>query len=277
MKNKTTNFFSNRWFYRLTALVFAILLFVYVNGGKLGDVRKANDNGTNSSLTSTKTKTITMPLELTVNSDKYVVTGYPETVKVTLTGPAALVTTTSNTQNFKVYVDLNHYSIGKHKVAIKQTGLNKDLNYKIKPDKISVNIENRKTVTMPVDVVLNQKKVADGYKIGKPTSSIQNVKVTGSVSEVNKVDRVVASISITNNAKKDVNRHVTLQAIDKDGNTVSVVVTPQTTNVVVPITSTDSNSTDSSSANKTSTKTESTSSSSESNSSESRDDENASS
>lgn len=267
--NEVSGFFSNRWFYRLIALVFAILLFVYVNGSKLENVRQSG-SGTNSSLTSNKKKTITMPLELTVDSDKYVVSGYPENVKVTLSGPAALVTTTANTQNFKVYVDLNSYGAGNHTVKIKQSGLNKDLNYDLKPNNINVKIENRKTVTKSVDVVLSSRKIADGYKLGKATSSVSSVKVTGSVGEINKVRQVIASVNIANDTKKDISRHVTLQAIDKEGNTVNVVVTPQTADVTIPVTrdadsssggdSSDSGSSENSSATSSSIESESTSS-----------------
>ena len=55
-----------------------------------------------------------MPLDLTVNSQKYVVSGYPQYVKVKISGPSALVTTTMNTQNFKVYANLNNLGSGEH-------------------------------------------------------------------------------------------------------------------------------------------------------------------
>ncbi|KRO08240.1 hypothetical protein IV59_GL001286 [Paucilactobacillus hokkaidonensis] len=224
------------------------MLFAYVNGSKLDNVRHGSDNGKNSILTSNKKKTISMPLELNVNSDRYVVTGYPQNVKIAINGPSALVTTTANTQNFKISADLTALGAGKHKITLKPSGLNSDISYQIDPKTITVDIQKRKTVTVPVNVVLSQKKVADGYKLGKATASAQTATITGSVDEVSKVDRVIASVNVTNDSKKDINKRVTLQAVDQKGNTVSVVITPQTTNVVVPITSDDDSSSSSSSS-----------------------------
>lgn len=244
--NKHVGLFNNRWFFRIITLIFAVLLFVYVNGSKLDNVRHGSDNGKSSILTSNKKKTISMPLELSVNSDRYVVSGYPQNVKVAIKGPAALVTTTANTQNFKISADLTSLGAGKHKVKLTQSGLNNDLSYQIKPKTITVDIQTRRTVTVPVNVLLSQKEIATGYKLGKATTSAQTATITGSVSEVNKVDRVVASINVAKDTKADINKRATLQAIDENGNTVSVVITPQTTSVVVPVTSDDSSSSSSS-------------------------------
>ncbi|KIS03931.1 CdaR family protein [Paucilactobacillus wasatchensis] len=259
--NEHANWFNSRWFFRLFTLGLAILLFVYVNGSKLDNVRQGSDNGKNSILTSNKKKTISVPLELNVNSNRYVATGYPQNVKVKISGPAALITTTANTQNFKIYADLTGLGTGKHKVTVKQSGLNKDISYQIKPKTITVDIQARKTVTVPINVVLSQKEVADGYTLGKPTTSAETATITGSVSEVERVDRLIASVNVSKTTKKSINKRVTLQAVDSKGNTVSVVITPQTTNVVVPVTSSDDNSSSSSSSNSTSSKSKQTSSS----------------
>lgn len=104
-----------------------------------------------------KTQTLKIPLEVESNSEKYVVTGFPQYVKIKITGPSALVTTTANTQNFKVYADLTKLGTGKHEVRLKASGLNKELSYTITPAKIKVNIQSRNTATVPVEVRLSSK------------------------------------------------------------------------------------------------------------------------
>ena len=78
--NKPQNPFNSRWFFRISALVLAVLLFIYVNGEKLGNTHKTELNTETTSLTSTQKKTLTMPLALTVDSDRYIVSGYPKNV-----------------------------------------------------------------------------------------------------------------------------------------------------------------------------------------------------
>lgn len=233
--NKPQNPFNSRWFFRISALVLAVLLFIYVNGEKLGNTHKTELNTETTSLTSTKKKTLTMPLDLTVDSDRYIVSGYPKNVKVTVSGPAALVTATANTQNFKVYADLSSLGPGKHVVKPKQTGLNNDLTYHFKPKQFTVLIQSRKTESMAVQTKVDTSQLADGYKAGQATTSTDNVQITGAIAEVNKVDHVVASVSLSKKDKTNISKQVTLQAVDKNGNTVNVVITPQTTTIKIPI------------------------------------------
>ena len=129
--------------YRLFALLLAVLLFAYVNSAKVSSTRQqTSTNSGKTSLTATKKESVRVPLQLDVNSQKYFVTGYPEMVKVVLSGPSALVTTTANTQNFKVYASLKGLGTGLHKVKLHE-GLNKDIN-RLTPRTITVDVQTRK-------------------------------------------------------------------------------------------------------------------------------------
>ena len=141
MKNDKMGLFDHVWVLRIVSLVLAILLFIYVTGSKSSDTRQSSQNGQNTALMANKTQTLKIPLEVESNSEKYVVTGFPQYVKIKITGPSALVTTTANTQNFKVYADLTKLGTGKHEVRLKASGLNKELSYTITPAKIKVNIQ----------------------------------------------------------------------------------------------------------------------------------------
>lgn len=236
MGKDTKGFFRRKWFLRIISLILALFLFMYVNGSKSGFLRQnTRNNNQSSALMSDKSATIKMPLDVTIDNSKYIVSGYPQYVKVRVTGPSALVTTTSNTQNFKIYADLSDLTPGRHRVKLKTSGLNSELTSKIEPNYINVNIQPRKTITMKVTIRLSTKDLDNGYKLGRPHSDIQTVQVTGSKNEVNQVDKIVAFVAIPHNAKDNVSRQVTLQALDRNGQTLNVVISPTTTNVSIPI------------------------------------------
>lgn len=225
------------WLYRILALILAILLFSYVNSTKSSSNNQSSSTGSTTSLTATKTMTVSVPLQLNVNSNKYFVTGYPQKVKVTLKGPLALVTTTANTQNFKVYAALSDLGVGKHKVTLHQEGLNHEIESTIKPAKITVDIEPRRTVSFPVKVRYNSQNIAAGYSAGKATSDTTTVKATGAANEISRVKQVVAQLTVPANTKKTISSQAVIEAIDRSGKTVNVILTPSTTTVNLPITS----------------------------------------
>ncbi|MCL0311513.1 CdaR family protein [Apilactobacillus sp. TMW 2.2459] len=232
-------FFNSPWFYRLLALVFALLLFLYVNQSKFLN-GSYNQNYTDSKITqlsSNKHETISVPLQLNLNSNKYFVTGYPEKVSVKLSGPAALVITTVNTQNFKVYANLSNLKVGKHRVKLYEEGLNNEIKYSINPAYINVEVQKRSTKTFSVHAKFDKKNIADGYHAGTPILGTQSVKATGAENEINKISSVVARLSIPQNAKETVSASAIVEALDSDGKTVNVILTPSTTAVDLPISS----------------------------------------
>lgn len=263
MGKDTKGFFRRKCFLRIISLILALFLFMYVNGSKSGFLRQnTRNNNQSSALMSNKSVTLRMPLDVTIDNNKYIVSGYPQYVKVKVTGPSALVTTTSNTQNFKVYADLSDLTPGKHRVKLKTSGLNSELTSKIEPQYINVNIQPRKTITMKVTIRLSTRDLDNGYKLGRPHSDIQTVQVTGSRDEVNKVNRIVAFIAIPHDAKDNIARQVTLQAIDRNGQTLNVVILPTTTNVSIPVSAGSQSSSLSDSSSSSSEESEDTKSSS---------------
>ena len=99
-------FFESKPFCLIISLVISLALFFMVHDYKLGQINSSTQSD-DQQLTSNETREVEVPLQLNVNSDKYFVIGYPNKVKVELTGPSALVATTSNTQNFKILADLS--------------------------------------------------------------------------------------------------------------------------------------------------------------------------
>ncbi len=227
------DFWESKWAYRLLAFLLAIGLFAYVNVQNINNTRQ--DASTDNSITATAKRTISVPLQLNADTDKYFITGYPEKVKVTIEGSASLVTVTANTQNFRILANLQNLGVGTHKVRLTESGLNKDLTYKIKPETITVKIQDRKTRRMPIQIHYNKDSLAPGYSVGNEKLSADTAEITGAKGEINRVYQVVANVVMTRNTKTSVSQEVILQALDENGNTVNVVVSPETVRVTLPI------------------------------------------
>ena len=150
-------------------------------------------------------------------------------------GSAALVTSTVNTRSFRVYLDITKTSVGKYTVPVKVSGLSKQLKYSIKPSKVRVNVQKRKTRTMPVQIEYNKNAVAKGYTIGTATSDPRVVTVAGSVSEMKELHSVTARLSLTKGVRQAVSQQVILTATDKNGKPLNVVIDPATVFVKVPV------------------------------------------
>ncbi len=224
-------FIDSPLFYRIIALTLAVLLFAYTNEDNLSSTR----NNTESTMLANASTTMKVALQLDVNSNKYFVTGYPEKVKVKISGSKAMVTTISNTRNFKIYADLTDLKPGTHEVTLKQSGLNSDLDYTINPKKIKITISNRKTKSFPVQFKYDKQRVANDYKVGSPTSDQDVVSATGASSEVSKISEIIAAVEIPKGTKEAFSRSVLLQAVDDKGKILNVVISPQTVNVKIPI------------------------------------------
>ncbi len=223
-------FYDKPWFYKLFSLILAIVLVAFVDNTQVN----VNNQSKVQETASTK-QAINMALQVSVDADKYYVTGYPSKVKVTLEGSNALVTSTVNTQNFRVYIDLSKLSVGEHKVPIKVSGLPSQLSYKLSQKYTTVNIQKRKSRTMAVQIGYNKNAVARGYDIGTATVKPETVEVTGALSEVKRIDRIQAQLTVPNASSHTIRRNVMLVALDSKGRQLNVVINPSTATVTLPI------------------------------------------
>ncbi|WP_429970678.1 CdaR family protein [Fructilactobacillus sp. Tb1] len=227
-------FFGSKAFCLIISLIASLALFFMVHDYKLGQINSSAQTD-NQQLTSNETRDVEVPLQLNVNSDRYFVMGYPNKIKVSLTGPSALVTTTANTQNFKISADLSDLGTGKHTVKLKQSGLNSEVKASLKPKTITVNIQERETDTYPVEVDYRSKAVANGYKVNKVLKDIKKVNITGPKDEMKKIKKVVAKVKLGHDVNKNVKQTTVIDALDANGKTVNVVISPSTTTVKLQI------------------------------------------
>ena len=227
------NFWKKSWFIRLVSLLIAILLVIYVNDTQGGFLTQGQSSRTKQ--TANKTQTISVPLQVSVDTDKYYVVGYPEKVSITLEGSNALVTSTVNTQNFRAYIDLTKKKIGSHEVKVHVNGISRQISYSINPKVVHVDIQKRKSTTMPVQIEYNENAVAHGYTVGHPSVYPQQVEVTGARSEVEQIDQIVAKVVLPSEMKHDYERQVSLIALDHKKRQLNVVIEPATAKVTIPV------------------------------------------
>lgn len=225
---------NSKYTYGAVSLAIAIWLFISVSAPGSMSTRDT----TSKQLRDNATKVTTVKnvqVHTMMDNDKYFVTGYPSTVNVKLKGPSALVKTTKITKNFTIYLNLNNLGVGKHKVELKQRGINNQIKSQISPRFVTIDIQPRVDKVFPIQISFDKSVIKKGYNVGNPTADPDTVSVSGPEREVEKVAQVVAKVEINKDTKSDIDKEVLLQAVDSEGKIVNVVLSTQTTHINIPI------------------------------------------
>ncbi len=221
------------WFIRVLSFVLTLLLFASVNLDE-GTTRSDStffSEGNNELATMNN-----VPLQVYMDETKYVVKNVPESVTVTVEGPNSVVTKTIRQKNFDVFIDLEGLEAGTHTVPIQASGLANQLSVYMQPENIQITLEERLTETYSVETdFMNRKSIADGYDIGQPTVSPEEVQVTGSESEVSKVSLVKAIVNVKDRSETFTKKEAPVKVYDEQGNELNVFVEPSSVKVKVPI------------------------------------------
>ncbi|MDC3426152.1 CdaR family protein [Aquibacillus sp. 3ASR75-11] len=221
------------WFVRGVALVLAILLYTAVS---------LDDNTTQSESTfipngSDEVETVEdVPVDIRIDEEKYVVSGVPNTVTVTVQGSKSVVTPTIRQKAFGVFVDLQDLETGTHQVKIQQTGISNELSVYIEPKTVEVTIEERSTQNFDVNVeFINQSKLADGYELGEAKVTPNQVTITSSKEIVDSIAIVKAFVDVSGVNEPINNQEVPVKVYDNQGNELNVRVAQPTVEVSVDV------------------------------------------
>src|SRR5699024_12799012 len=93
-----------------------------------------------------------IPVDVKIDSDKYVVSGVPEEVEVSLEGPVSVLTPVVRQKNFTTYVDLTELSEDPHTVEIQHENIPKELLAYIDSKEIDIKIYEHETETYDIQV-----------------------------------------------------------------------------------------------------------------------------
>lgn len=226
------NWFNSKWFVRVISLAFAILIYVFVN-------IEVTTTQTDSRIPPASTEVQTLndvPLDIRIDSEKYVVSGVPEYVKVSLEGPTALLTSLVMQRNFDVYIDLADKGEGTHTVDIEHSRIPDDINIYIDPKTIVLKIEERATKEFPVTVdFINKDQLPIGYEVGTPVITPETVTIVSSRSVIDQIAMVKAYIDVAGVTESINNREVPVNVYDSQGNGLSVRVEPTSAVISVDI------------------------------------------
>ncbi|MGL4820458.1 MAG: CdaR family protein, partial [Bacilli bacterium] len=223
-------FFESKWFLRTLALILALMLFMSVHSNEKKDMSTSGLTFLN------KQETIEdVPVNVYYNEQKYVVTGVPEQVTVVLEGANSLMATTKVKREFEIYIDVTDYGVGNHTVKLQHRNISDQLKVRIKPNQVTLNIQERVGKLMDVGVdFVNKESVNPAYIIGVPQVEPKQVTVIGPKEQIESVAYVKAKVDLKN-SKTSFDGQVPVIAYDVAGNPLEVEIQPKSVNVFVPI------------------------------------------
>lgn len=220
---------NNKWSIRIIALLLAAILFTSVNA--------SNNSATSLSTTaSSDTEVIeNVPVKVYYDKTNLYISGVPETVTVTISGPRSIVQSAKAQQDFTVYADLRNASIGTQEVKLQVKDISDRLKVKVDPVSVNVNVQEKVTKKFSVDVELSKSVIADGYQAGTPVVDPKKVSITGAKDTIEQIAYVKATLESDGKHKSEFTDKATVSVFDSNLNKLDVEVSPQEVEVTVPV------------------------------------------
>lgn len=215
------------WFLRVTALFLAIILFFSV---------QADEGNLKNKTAGDQVDYIhEVPVEVYYDDENLVVTGVPETVKITIEGPISVVQTTKLLKDFTVFVDLRTLTMGQHHVRIKHENISEKLKVRIDPSLIDVIIEEKITKTFPVEPEMNTRLLAEDYNVVNMVVEPSTIEVTGAKSVIEAISFVKATVASGEGINKSFEHEADVRILDRDLNKLNVEIAPEKVIVKVDV------------------------------------------
>ncbi|MDY0395013.1 CdaR family protein [Virgibacillus halophilus] len=171
-------------------------------------------------------------MNVRIDREKYVVSGVPDTVSVTVEGSNSNVTRAVKQRNFEVYVDLTKLKGGEHNVEIESANVPDGLSVYMEPKTIDVVMEERSSKEYHVSAdFVNQSQLPAGYELGNHEIKPDTVTITSSKSVIDRISLVKVFVNVAGLKDSINNREVPVKVYDSQGNELKVHMEPE--NVVV--------------------------------------------
>lgn len=224
--------FESVWFVRVVSLAFAILLYVFVNlEGTTQLEAQFIPNGADEVQVLDD-----VPVDIRIDAERFVVSGVPEFVTVSLEGTSSLLTPIVKQRNFTVFADLEDLEEGEHTIDLEHSGLSSDVSIYIEPKTIEITIEERATEEFPVSAdFINRDELPEGYELGEVEINPGSVTITSSKSVIEQISMVKVYIDVAGLTEPINNREVPVNVYDSQGNELNVRVEPETVVVSVDV------------------------------------------
>jgi len=203
------NFPRNNLTAKILALIFAIILWVYVMNEQNPPVDVA----------------LQVPLEVRNLAAGHVAADVVQTVRIKVRGPRNLVAAVGRDTNIKAYLDLSDVGEGRQTVKVHAAIPSGIEVAELTPDKITLRIDKIIARKVPVEARFTG-TAPGGATVGKVVPGLNEVTVEGPRSMVDDVEKVIAHIDLTGQTG-DFSAELPLVAIGRDGKTVEgLKITP---------------------------------------------------
>jgi len=224
------SWFNNKWFVRAVSLAFAILMYVFVNiEVTTTDSRIPGESDRVEVLDD-------VPVDIRIDEDKYVVSGVPEFVTVSLEGPQSILTPKAKQRNFDIFVDLEDLGEGEHTVDLEYDKIPDKLSVYIEPKTIDVYIEERATEEFMITAdFINEDELPEGYELSTPEIEPETISITSSRSVIEQIAMVKVFVDVAGLTEPIDNREVPVNVYDNQGNVLNVRAEPENVNVSVDV------------------------------------------
>lgn len=225
------NWMQHRWVLIVISFVLAMLLFFYAGASN------TNRQASSVSIQTTSNTIANVPVYVDMDSDKYTVSGLPETVTLRLEGSSSSLLSVIGNGSYRVTTPkLDDLGAGRHTISLEVTGLPSGVTGTVSPQMAEIEVEEKSSITMPVSVSVNRANLPAAYQNGQAVINPRQVTVTGPASLVNQVENVIGTVIVPDNTKSDYTTTVAVQAVDATGTALSVKIEPERIQVRVPIT-----------------------------------------
>ncbi len=221
---------NNKWSIRILSLVLAAILFTSVTA--------ENNAGDGSFQTASQMDTETIQnvkVQVYYDKENLYVSGVPDTVTVTLSGPRSIVQNARAQQDFEVYADLRDAKIGEQTVKFQVKDISERLKVTISPESAKVNVQEKVTKRFSVEAEIGNAAIADGYKAGTPKIDPEKVSITGAKDTIEQIAYVKANVETNTTHKEDFKAEATVSAFDSHLNKLDVEISPEKVDVSVPV------------------------------------------
>ncbi len=226
---------ETRLFLKIVSLVLAASLYVIVATDFFDSPR------TIATIIPTETireETVTdVPVVVNYDSERYIISGIPETVDVTFKGTSSLLQVTLNRGAYEVIANLEDVSEGEYHVTLEVINLDASIEYTIDPKEVTVTVAERDTAEFPVSIDIQgiDDLRGAGYVVTDTSLDTTTAEVVGTRASIAQISSLQAVVNVAGR-QESFTEIVDIIAYDSNGERMgSVSITPNTTEATVTI------------------------------------------
>lgn len=195
---------------KILSLFMALTLCYFVNGG--------------SGITTTKSIDYIneVPVEI-ICDNTYHVIGYDETVTIQLIGDFGSIQWAKVMEDYKVVLKVENKGEGNYDIAYEVEGISSNLDVQVLPEKATINVSKKETRSFALDTQFINEDDMDKANILKEVRlAFKEVEVTAGKTTLDRIERVVANIDVSNITQSVVDQTAFITALDSYGNVLDV-------------------------------------------------------